>query len=829
MSNAIEIMHLPRATYRLQFNGQFRLSDALVLVPYFHALGISHLYASPLFKAAPRSSHGYDVADYTEINSEIGTEDDLEKLAAALHEKKMGLVLDIVPNHMGIAARENLWWWDVLLHGAESKYADHFDIDWKSPHEHIHGKVLIPLLGGEYETLVTQGAIKLVHENGQFLLSHYEHRFPLTPNTVTGLPTDADGLKRFNSDFAALDQLIRRQHYCLEFHEHGDGRLNYRRFFAVSSLAAVRVEDEKVFKATHVLVRRWVEKGWIDGLRVDHPDGLRDPAKYLQRLRKLAPKAWIVVEKIVEPGEMLPGSWPVQGTTGYDWLNQINGLFIDPNGEKAFTDFYKDFIGESTDYAVMVREKKRSALKTLLATELHRLTNLLAVVAKRRKTLQKFSRVDLQEALAEILVCFPVYRSYISEIDSKKSAADIAMIKTAARLASNGKKRVLSEIITQIQALLVKRQSGKAAQHFIARFQQLTGPVMAKGVEDTAFYCFNRFTSLNEVGGDPEKFGINPDEFHEFAQRLWNDWPDSQITTSTHDTKRAEDVRARLNVLSEMPDIWSQTVRRWSAMNACHRQNELPDRKAEYLFYQTLAGAWPLSEERAQFYMEKAAHESKEHTTWTKRNIAYEKALKTFVSETLRDPEFTADVERFTGTLANAAAVNSLAQTLLKLVAPGVPDIYQGCELWDFSLVDPDNRRTVDFDLRRQLLAEAKNLSPEEIWKRRANGLPKLWLIQKALHLREQSPDFAGFDYQPIFANGSKSGNVFGLMRGEKVIAIVPRFLMKLNNDWQDTSIQLPAGSWHNELSGEDLSGEIRAEHLFRKFPVALLLRKEED
>jgi (1->4)-alpha-D-glucan 1-alpha-D-glucosylmutase len=819
-------MQIPRATYRFQFNEHFRLTDALALVPYLHELGISHIYSSPLFKAAPHSAHGYDVCDFSQLNPELGTEADLEKLVAALRGKKMGLVLDIVPNHMGIGTPENISWWDVLTHGEKSKFAHHFDIDWESSHANLRGKIFIPILGDDYEILLNKGEFQLLFENGKLVVGYHEHRFPLAHKTITKLPTDPAGLKKFNSDLAALDKLIRQQNYQLAFHKYGDAKLNYRRFFAVSSLAAVRVDDEKVFNATHALIRRWIEKGWLDGLRVDHPDGLRDPEKYLQRLRAIAPDAWIVVEKILEPGELLPESWPVAGTTGYDFLNQLNGLFVDASSEKTFTDFYAGFTGETTDYVALVREKKRDVLKTLFIAELNRLTELLAVIAAQRKVFQKIPAAELRGALAEILVHFSVYRSYISEANGA-SAADIAVIKSAIHLACEARADLSPSIFAFIHALLLKPQREKLTRNFIARFQQLTGPVMAKGVEDTAFYCFNRFTSLNEVGGDPKNFGVSLEAFHKFLQRQQKDWPHSQLTTSTHDTKRAEDVRARMNLLSEIPGDWRETVLRWAKMNERHRQNNFPDRNAEYLFYQTLAGAWPLSHDRAQFYMEKAAHESKQHTTWTKRNALYEKALKIFISKTLHDSKFIRDVERFIGTLSEAAAGNSLAQTLIKLTAPGVPDIYQGCELWDFSLVDPDNRRPVDFELRRRLLTETKSISAEKIWKRRVEGLPKVWLIQKTLKLREQLSGFTKFNYKPIFATGPKAENVVAFSRGGKVVTIVPRLL--LNNGWQNTSLKLPPGEWRHEFTGENFRGDIRVENLFRKFPVALLARKEND
>lgn len=820
-------MQVPRATYRLQFNEHFRLVDALALVPYLHALDVSHIYASPLFKAVPHSVHGYDVCDFNNLNPELGTEADLENLVGALHAKKMGLVLDIVPNHMGIASRENAWWWDVLKNGRASRFAGFFDIDWKAPDPKLNGKIILPVLDAEYKPLLQQGEFQILRENREFVLSCHEHRFPLAEKTIAKLPADAAGLKQFNADFAALDQLIRRQHYHLNFHAQAGAKLNYRRFFAVDSLAAVREEDGKVFQATHALVRRWVEKGWLDGLRVDHPDGLRDPEKYLQRLRALAPEAWIVAEKILEPDESLPASWPVAGTTGYDFLNHVNSLFIDPAGEKMLTDFYAEFTGEPTDYAALVRAKRRATLKILFTAELNRLAGLLFDLVARLQAFKKVPRAELQEALAEIIVCFPVYRSYITAKAGAATAEDIAAVKTAVHLACENRKDLAVELFAFIYALLLKPLRGKAARQFVARFQQLTGPVMAKGVEDTAFYCFNRFASLCEVGSDPNRFGADLKTFHIFLQRQQKDWPHSQLATSTHDTKRSEDVRARLNLLSEIPKTWTETVRRWSALNARHRQDDFPDRNLEYLFYQTLAGAWPLPVKRAQSYLEKAARESKQFTTWTNRNVSYESALQKFVSETLRDSEFTTDLERFAGTLADAAAVNSLAQTLIKLTAPGVPDFYQGCELWDFSLVDPDNRRPVNFYLHRRLLAEAKPLSAKEIWDRRAEGLPKMWIIQKTLPLRAPEPDFSSLDYEPLSADGAKAEHVVAFSRGKKFVVIVPRFLLKLKNDWQGTTLKLPAGNWRNEFTGEDFTGEIRLEDLFQVFPVALLVRKE--
>jgi (1->4)-alpha-D-glucan 1-alpha-D-glucosylmutase len=821
-------MHIPRATYRFQFNEHFCLSQAEALVPYLHDLGISHIYASPLFLATPHSTHGYDVCDFNRLNPEIGTEADLEKLIAALHNKKMGLILDLVPNHMGISSPANRWWWDVLANGQKSPYAGHFDIDWKSMHKQLSGKILVPVLGDQYDVVLKRGELKILREADGFVLGYHEHRLPLAPPTTTKLPAEAKLLAKFNADFGALDKLIRQQHYHLAFYEEGDFKLNYRRFFAISTLAAVRVEEREVFEATHTLIHRWWKNGWLDGLRVDHPDGLRDPETYLRWLRDLAPQGWIVVEKILEPGEQLPPKWPVAGTTGYDFLNQINGLFIDSGAEKAFTDLYASFTGESTDYVALVHEKKRAVLATMLVAELDRITALLARVAAGRKVPGKFLLGDLRAALAEIIVCFPVYRSYLPEGKEQSSEADLAAIKFAVHLACEERKDIAPEIFAFIHSLLLRSDRRGSAGDFVARFQQLTGAVMAKGVEDTAFYCFNQFISLNEVGGDPAKFGRPPAAVHQFFQQQRKAWPHAQLATSTHDTKRSEDLRARLNVLSEIPEVWAQMVQRWSTMNACHRRDNLPDRNAEYLFYQTLAGMWPVSVERVQSCLEKAARESRQHTTWTKRNEPYEKALQNFISETMRDPQFTADVEKFASTLATAAAINSLAQTLVKLTAPGVPDIYQGCELWDFSMVDPDNRRPVDYQQRQHLLEECQSLPPETIWSRHAGGLPKLWLIQKTLKLRAQHPQFGEYDYQPLSAQGERAENIFAFLRQGKILPVIPRFNMKLNHQWPDIRLVLPGGAWRNEFSGEDFSGEISPENLFRKFPVALLVKKED-
>jgi len=820
-------LQVPRATYRLQFNEHFRLPDALALIPYLHELGVSHIYASPLFQARPHSVHGYDVCDYNRLNPEIGTETDLEKLADALHQHDMGLVLDIVPNHMGIGGPENRWWWDVLARGQKSRYAGHFDINWNPPDPRLRGKVLVPVLGNHYDHVLAKGELKIQPSNGGFILRYQDNQFPVAPGSVR--KNSPAGSATTNPP--ALERLIERQHYRLVSWQEGDARLNYRRFFAVSTLAAVRVEDKRIFDETHALVRRWFKLGWLDGLRVDHPDGLRDPGRYLQRLRAAFPGAWIVVEKILMPGERLTAAWPVAGTTGYDFLNEAAGVLIDTDNEKMLTDFYSGFTGQSGDFAVLATGKKRMVLNKLLAAEVSRLAGLLARIAVRHKPTRHFTEEELRETLVEMASTFPVYRSYIRPDRGPIREEDAVAIDRASRLASRNRQDLRRELFAFVRSLLRQHRHGKLGSDFVYRFQQLTGPAMAKGVEDTALYCFNRLASLNEVGGDTGRFGGSVEKFHEFCRFRRRHWPDSMLTTSTHDTKHSEAVRARISLLSEIPESWGGAVQRWSAMNACHRRGEWPDRNAEYLFYQTLVGAWPLSADRALAYMVKTTCEAQEHTGWNDRNPEYDEALRNFISESLCDPEFIADLERFVAGLIAAGRVNSLAQTLLKLTAPGVPDIYQGNELWDFSLVDPDNRRPVDFKACHRMLAEAKTVTAAEAWKHPDEGLPKLWLIRRVLALRARRPE--QFDnrgsYTPLYARGPKAKQVVAFMRGDCAITIVPRLPLKLQNDWADTKLDLPRGNWVNELTGGNIvENPVRLAAILEQTPVALLVRKED-
>jgi (1->4)-alpha-D-glucan 1-alpha-D-glucosylmutase len=860
--DAPERGRVPRATYRLQFHAGFTLRHALALVPYLHELGLSHLYASPLLKACPGSTHGYDVCDYSQLNPDLGTEQDLEELVAALRERGMGLVLDIVPNHMGICGRHNAWWWDVLKRGRGSRFAEYFDIDWESPDPRLRGKVLLPVLGDFYGRVLARGELKLACEQDEIVLCYYDHRFPIAPETWTswspergtsGAATpecpDAATLQRLNGDLDALDALIQKQHYRLAGWRHGNAELNYRRFFDISTLAGIRVEDPRVFGAVHGLVLRWYASGWIDGFRVDHPDGLHDPTEYFERLRTAAPRAWIVAEKILQPGEVMPEDWPVAGTTGYEFMRRVTGLFIDPAAEKPLTDLYAEFTGEPTDYGVVVREKQRRVLRELLEAEVNWLTRLLLRIAARYWRFRDLAASDLREALIDVTARLPVYCTYVQAHLGRVPEADAAVIAETIAWARQRRPELPPEAFDFIEELLLLRLGGETEHEFVMRFQQLTGPTMAKGAEDTACYCFNRLIALNMVGGDPSRFALSPDFFHERCERALRRWPHSMLTTSTHDTKRSEDVRMRLCVLSEIPGEWRAAVARWSAWNEKHRRGEWPDRNLEYFYYQTLVGAWPLPVERALLVMEKAAREAKQHTSWTRRHTGYEAALRDFITGTLGDSRFVRDLERFAARVAEPGQVNSLAATLLKLTSPGVPDFYQGNELWDLSLVDPDNRRPVDFALRQQLLAELKHLSVEQVWARRDEGLPKLWTIHKALGFRRARPELFSEQstYEPLAAQGSKAAHVVAFARragDQTAVVIVPRLPVQLGNGryraphgtevWQDTRLILPGDwpskTWRDVLTdassavvSERGNAALRLADVLGRFPVALL------
>ena len=821
---------VPRATYRMQFHKGFTLRDAKDLVPFLDELGISHIYASPLLKAVSGSMHGYDVCDFSRLNPELGTEDDLRALVAALRQRSMGLVLDIVPNHMA-ASGENPWWWELMLHGQGGQFANYFDIDWAPLDPKLRGKVLLPVLEDEYERVLTTGNFDVQMERAKPVLRYFKHRFPigLTPQIVRQRPL-SEVIRELNANPRALDAVLQQQHYRLVGWRHGDAHLNYRRFFNISSLAAIRMEDPVVFDAAHECILRWWGEGLIDGLRIDHIDGLRDPAGYLEKIRERVPGAWLIVEKILGAHESLPDDWPVQGTTGYDFQNQVGSLFIDPAGETPLTEFYRKFTGESTDYAAVAHDSKRRVLRDLLVTEVNRLNHCLGRTMTSNWHGTVLTQQQTREALIEVLTSFPVYRTYVPTKGNLVSDEDQLVISRAVDDARNERADWPAGLLEYIEDLLLLRWEGPIEREFVMRFQLLTGPVMAKGVEDTAFYRFNRFIALNAVGGDPGQFGAPPERFHLHCIRDQQRRPQSMLATSTHDSKLGEDVEARLSLLSEIPDQWVQAVTRWSQTNARYHSGRIPDRNIEYYYYQILVGAWPLPLDRALTVMEKAACEAKQHTTWTARQAEYDRVLREFVSHTLGDRMFVSDLSQFVLRLVEPGYLNSLAQTLLKLTTPGVPDIFQGNVIWDYSLVDPDNRRAVDFDSRELAVAAMRQMNVEQVWRRRSEGYPKLWLIQKTLQFRRRRPELfgAGSTYQVLRLNGAKARNAVAFQRGGAVAVIVPRLVMHLAGDWAGTEVALPEGEWLNQFTGETVPGGVRLlADLTKLFPVVLLTRKE--
>ena len=879
----------PRATYRAQMRQSFDFDAAAAIADYLAALGVSHLYSSPILQASAGSAHGYDVVDPHHANAELGGEDGHARLVSALQRAGLRLVLDIVPNHMAIGGRDNAWWWDVLENGPSSRYADYFDVDWDPPEAKLRNVVLMPILGDHYGRELEAGEIRLAREDGGFVVRYKDHTLPVAPRSLDALlaqaaercgsddlafladafgqlplatrtdtPSvmrrhrDKEVLRRHLSELCqrdqevvdaidatltelnatpqALDDLLERQNYRLTYWRAAERELDYRRFFDINTLAGLRSEDERVFDDTHALILRWVQQDTLDGLRVDHIDGLQDPDAYLRRLREHAPDVWLVVEKILEQGERLPAAWPVAGTSGYDFLNMVGGLFINPNSEQALTELYTSFTGQPGDYGEVVRAKKLLALRETLASDVNRLTALWLTICQQRWRTRDYTRHELSEALCETIASLPIYRTYVRADAGIIREEDVRVIRETAEAARTQRPDVDPDLFSFLADILQLRARGALETDLVMRFQQLSGPAMAKGAEDTAFYCYNRLVALNEVGGDPGIFGRSLETFHAACADTQERWPAAMLTTSTHDTKRSEDVRARLSLLSEIPDRWAESVRRWSARNERLRAGEYPDRNAEYLLYQTLVGAWPIEEERATAYMLKAVREAKQLTSWTAPNGEYEQALQHFITGALADETFVADLSAFVDELKTPGWVNSLAQTLLKLTAPGVPDIYQGCDLWDLSLVDPDNRRPVDYALRQRLLAEMEGASPDDIWARRDEGLPKLWVIRQALTARRERPAAFGprGAYEPLTAQGAKAEHVVAFARGGEVIAVAPRLIIGLGGDWADTSLAVPEGRWRNMLTGEIVEGgEVWLAATLRRFPVALLVREE--
>ncbi len=804
-----------RATYRVQLHAGFTFDHVAEIAPYLRDLGVSHVYCSPYLQAAPGSTHGYDVVDHGVLNRELGGEEAYERMCDALAAAGLSHILDIVPNHVAVGGRANPKWWDVLKNGRASRYASFFDIEWDPPSERLKDKVLVPVLGAEPAEVIASGELHLEREGEEIIVRYHEHELPLASGTAPASTSiSAEGMR----------DLLGRQHYVLDFWRKAASELNYRRFFDINTLAAVRVEEPRVFEETHDLVLKLIARGTIEGLRVDHIDGLWDPEAYLAELRSRSGGVYTVVEKILEVGEELPPYWQTEGTSGYDFLNLVNPLFVDREAEAAIDSIYSSFTGESLDLERVVRDKKLLVMGSIMGSDINRLVARLAPLA------EGASEEDLRVALEETIASFPVYRTYVRR-GIPPAREDLRVIEGAvARARKEG--RAEPGILDVIEHVLLCAGGGDAGMDFALRFQQATGPIMAKGLEDTVFYNFNRFVSLNEVGGDPGQFGITLADWHERCTVNQSRWPRSLLATSTHDTKRSEDVRARLNLLSEMTEEWRVRVDRWGEGNDKYKSEGWPDRNAEYLLYQNLVGAWPVTPDRAVAYMRKATKEAKSHTSWIDPTPAYDEAVERFTRAILADDSFTRDVDALVRTLEEPARITSLAQTLLKLTAPGIPDIYQGTELWDLSLVDPDNRRPVDHHTRRALLRdlldEGAGMGAAKAWAGQESGLPKLFLIQRTLNLRRRRPGAFGVDapYAPVSSTGEKAAHVVAYTRAEELAVVAPRLVMGTLGGWGDTAVDLPEGRWTNELAGrETAGGSVLVSELLAAFPVALLVR----
>ncbi|MHB1022741.1 MAG: malto-oligosyltrehalose synthase [Acidobacteriaceae bacterium] len=879
--------NFPFATYRLQLHAGFTFDDASRVVDYLHALGISHVYCSPYLQAAKGSTHGYDVVDHHSINRELGGEVAFQRFCEQLGKSQLGQILDVVPNHMSLAD-DNHYWWDVLENGPSSRYASYFDIDWQPSESSTRDRVLVPVLGDQYGHALSSGQIKVVRQGAKFLIRYAEHNYPVAPrsipaflskaaeridSSILGFLSDSysrlpapDSVERsavlmrhrdkavitqllaeicvegssiaqaideaiadLNQDIDALDSFLEQQNYRLAYWRTAGQELSYRRFFDVNSLVGLQVERDYVFAETHELISKLLRDGVLDGLRIDHPDGLRNPLVYLKRLRQLAPDAWIVVEKILEPDETLRTSWPIHGTTGYDFLNKVNGLLVNSSGLSEIDRIYAEFTAQSSSYADLVREQKIRVMQEGLGSDVNRLTGLFADICAANRDRRDYTRTEIRRAIREVAACFPVYRTYIVAPREEITDEDVSRICFAIEAAKRNRQDIDTRLFDFLGEVLCLHARGHLESEFVMRFQQFTGPVMAKGVEDTVFYCYNRLVSLNEVGADPSRLGVSVEEFHQHCLQTQQTHPYTMLTLSTHDTKRSEDVRSRLNVLSEIPMRWRIALRKWSRMNQRFRINGMPDANTEYLYYQTLIGAWPISADRMLSYMQKAVREAKQQTSWTKPNIAFEAALDHFIFSTLEHQPFTEEVNEFVNLILSSGRINSLSQTLLKYTAPGVPDLYQGSEIWDLSLVDPDNRREVDYEVRRGLLDELSHLSVSEIMQRSDEGLPKLWTIHRALQVRREKKTSFGHesDYQPLYGAGPKAHHLIAFMRGDDIAVLVPRHPHALGGRWINTSISLPDGVWKNQMTGTRIrGGQAKVQAILDSFPVALLTRE---
>lgn len=773
---------VPVSTYRMQVNATQDLPAVARRLDYLDDLGVDWVYLSPILPSEPGSDHGYDVVAHDDVDAARGGRAGLEAVAAEAHKRGMGVLVDIVPNHVGVATPiENAWWWDLLTHGPASAYARAFDVDW----EFGGGKLRIPIVGDD-----DFDAVRVDAEAGE--IRYHDHRFPLAPGT----------------------RELSEQHYELVHWKVADDSLNYRRFFAVNTLAAVRVEDPQVFADTHVEIERWFDEGLVDGLRVDHPDGLRDPAGYLRDLAELTGDAYVLVEKILETGEELPQSWATEGTTGYDLLALVDRVLVDPAGEAPLTALERDLRGADLDWETFVHDRKLEVARGILRSEVRRIVREVRAAGPETGSV---TDEELEEAVAQLLAAFGVYRSYLPE---GREHLEHAFVRARQRSGDDA-----AAALDLLEPLL-----GDPDHPAAARFQQTSGMVMAKGVEDCAFYRTSRLTSLSEVGGDPSVFACEPVDFHAAMGARLHAWPHAMSASSTHDTKRGEDVRARIHVLAELPDLWSRALERLLALAP------LPDPNFGNLLWQAAVGAWPGDDAdpavwraRLHAYAQKAMREAGDRTTWTAPDADFEAAVHHAVDAAFDDPEVARVLREVVERTAGPGWSNALAAKLVTLTAPGVPDIYQGSELWEQSLVDPDNRRPVDLDRRADLLAAVRDGARPTLTASPSDpGVAKLAVVHAALRLRRERPELFG-SYAPLAAEGEDAGHALAFDRGG-AITVVTRLPVGLaaRGGWGDTVLRLPAGTWRDAVSGRVFTGATPLADLLADLPVALLARTDQ-
>ncbi|MBE0425728.1 MAG: malto-oligosyltrehalose synthase [Nitrospirae bacterium] len=988
---------IPASTYRLQFNRNFRFPDSRNIIGYLYDLGISDIYASPYFKAKAGSPHGYDIVDHNSLNSEIGTEEEYNELVADLQKYDMGQVIDIVPNHMCIESKDNIWWMDVLENGPSSIYADYFDIDWGPLKKELKNKILLPVLGDQYGNILEAQELSLAFEEGAFFLYYFENKFPIIPKTyifilkhridelenilssdnphyvellsiITALDhlppymeTDPEkvvercrekeiikkrlwtlynesseikdfinenvrifnGIKGDPGSFDLLDELLNIQAYRLSYWRVATEEINYRRFFDINSLAAIRMENPAVFEDTHRLLMRLIKEGKVTGLRIDHPDGLYDPSGYFHKLQRKCflqtrlsysegvkkeisqpyehsdleeeilneydeflskdpqfKPFYIIGEKILSKGERMPEDWPIFSTTGYVFLNALNGIFVETGSAKAFDDIYSKFTKLKINFQDVVYEKKKLIMKVAMSSEINSLGHFLNRISEKNRHTRDFTLNSLTSVIIEVIAFFPVYRTYTNSMKVKdKDRQYVEAAVSKAKRTNPAISTLIFDFLKDVLLLKFPENFGDDEKNewldFVMRWQKITGPVMAKGLEDTSFYVYNRLVSLNEVGGSPDRFGISLEAFHGMNIERLKFWPHALIASSTHDSKRSEDVRARINVLSEIPDEWKKRSIYWSRLNKKAKVlvdgRTVPDRNEEYLLYQTLIGAWPIEikneEEYEDFkiriisYMLKAIREAKVNTSWINPDTIYEDALQIFINKIMNnksDNQFLKDFTSFQKIISNYGLYNSLSQTLLKITSPGVPDFYQGTDIWDFSLVDPDNRRPVDYEVRKKMLQKLRSRQSEiplqdlarELTINRENGMIKLYLLYKSLNYRrEKRALFDRGEYLPLEVMEGKADNVCAFARriaNREIVIAAPRFFTKLISQpedlplgkavWNDSFIVVPFAEdgtkYCNIFTGETLTARnyknatsLALSEVFLNFPVTVMER----